>query len=139
MVVTEAWIWRSWFAIPVWLWISINIGALLAASVISTIVFYGTIYVFRDSLSIFLNILAAIIAFCTTISLIHWLILRQQIVASVFWSIANVIGGFFIWVLLQILVSFTTYYYWKLLLLSIFAGATVGLVIATLINFWGRP
>ena len=136
MAGTQAWIWRSWFEQPIWLWIGINFGALLAALLISV----STVYVFQDTLNIFLVILTAILAFGATLSLIQWLVLRQQVILPVLWSVANVIIGLFAWVLLEIFFSFTLYHNnWRFLVLSIVAGATVGVASSTLINTWGRP
>ena len=146
MAGTQAWIWRSWFGIPIWLWISINVFALLAGLITA----WGTTYVlleavsffdvFTDRLYIDIILLITTVGFGATISLIQWLVLRQRVIAPALWAIANVIMGFFTWVLLQILVSnFTLYNNWKSILLSIVAGAAVGVGSSTLINTWGRP
>jgi hypothetical protein len=156
MAGTQAWMMRSWLSIPIWLWISINGGALVAGMIIcvSTLFLVSKLF-----LPLFLNSLYFGLALWTvpsvtisvTISLIQWLVLRERVIAPVVWSLGNVIIGLGAWILFDI--PFSKFIYriaapnnnwvslWDLLylLLSILMAILVGVFTSTLINTWGRP
>ncbi|MDJ0633501.1 MAG: hypothetical protein QNJ34_09960 [Xenococcaceae cyanobacterium MO_188.B29] len=139
MTGTQAWMWRSWLVTPIWLWISINTGAIIADLLLCASIFYIFLYLFPNALSIFLFILIAIVALTVPLSLIQWLMLRQQVIFPALWSTANAIIGLLSYVLLPIVVSFNVYNSWQYLVFSMFTGAITGLLSSILINTWGRP